>query len=351
MINDILKKTLIKIGAAMFLYLPCHGAYALKCAELSDPSQLPLKVESSKCYEIVSDGTFNNGVEISGQVIIKAGSSVTLAKANTLNLKRRGSLTVRGELIAEDNSTLNLELMSSFLSQGRTVLKADTTVNLGKSSTFKSIGALEVFPQSLFALTDNAKVELSARSVFDNALISMKGGNFENKGTLEFSAGSRIIASKNAILANHGRFTLSSGSAVTLSGSSQLSNRRNILLQGSFSFADTASCVNYGIFEVEQGGSLLFSDGASLGNQHVMNLKGFMSMSDHSAFENRNGLKIYASGLLELDGSSRLINRGSIYNDGGMATSGEAVFDNRKFYFDARNKPQEQAPAVPRQGI
>ncbi len=349
MLTDILKKSLIKVCAAVFLYLPCHVTYAVKCIELSDPAMLPSKVESSKCYEIVSDGAFNNAVEISGQVIIKAGSSVTLLKESSLNLKRRGSLTVRGEFIAQNKSTLNLELMSSFLSQGRTVVKEDTVVNLGRSATFKSIGALEVFPQSLFALTDNSKLELSGRSVFDNALISMKGGAFENKGTLELSAGSRIISSKNAIVANHGKFTLSSGSSVTLSGSSQLSNRRNILLQGSLSFADTASCVNYGIFEIEQGGNLFFGDGASLGNQHVMNLKGVMSMTGHTAFENRNGFKIYESGLLELDASSRLINRGSIYNDGGMAISGEAVFDNRKFYFDARSKPQEQAPAVLRQ--
>ncbi len=343
-----LKKSLWVIALA-FLNIPqLWAAPATSCSAIDDVAKLPLNIERGKCYELQKDMVLPSKLAIAGSLLIKNGSRVEVAPQESFSIKRGGSLTVRGILSLEKQSILNLELMSSLINQGEVHVKEDAQIVMQKSATFKSIGPLQLYPQSLISLTDNSKLELSSTTIVDNALIVMKGGALENKGTFNLSGGTRILSSKNAVLANFGRLNLNKGSVLSLGGSTQLSNRRNINLEGELNFQDTASFVNYGIVDIAHGGSLSMQGGASLSNQHVVTLKGLFSMQEHATFENRNGFKIFDSGLFEIAGAARCVNRGSVYNEGGLSTSDEGVFDNKKYYFDKHSDSTQMPPASKR---
>ncbi len=330
--------TLFKTALLAILLLPqLSQAQSGRCSAIDDIAKLPLNIERGKCYELQNDAVLPPNLLISGSLFIKSGTRAVLSENSSLSIRRGGILTVRGILSLEKKSCLNLELMSSLVNQGEVHVKEDASIVMQKSATFKSIAPLHLYPQSMISLTDNSKLELSSNTVADNALIVMKGGALENKGSLDLSSGTRIISSKNAVIANLGRFNLKKGGALELGGSTQLSNRRNICLEGEVNFLDTASFVNYGIVDIAHGGSVAMHGGASLSNQHVVTLKGLFSMQEHATFENRNGFKIFETGLFEIAGAARCVNRGSVYNEGGLSTADEGVFDNKKYYFDKHN--------------
>ncbi len=347
-------KALLILSLAVITLPAIASAQSQRCSAIDDIARLPLQIERGRCYELQHDFTLPANLAISGTLFIKSGTRAMMAPHSILNIKRGGVLTVRGILSLEQGSHLNLELMSTLINQGQMHVKEDAGIVMQKSATFKSIAPLQLYPQAVISLGDNSKLELSSNTVVDNALIVMKGGTLENKGTLDLSSGTRILCSKNAVLANLGRFNLKKGGAIELGGSTQLSNRRNISLEGEVSFQDTASFVNYGIVDIMQGGSLSMHGGASLSNQHVVTLRGFFSMQEHATFENRNGFKIFESGLFEIAGAARCVNRGSVYNEGGLSTADEGVFDNKKYYFDRHSANSEMPPAsgmVPQGGI
>lgn len=319
----------------LFISLPADAATCVGIDTLPGSKE---RFERGKCFELQKDAVVKENFLIGGNFIIKSGVKLRVESGRKITVKRGGNLNVRGELVIAEKGKLLLELMSSSSVQGSLLIRNDASVEMQKSATLKSLGRFTMYPHATLSLNDNSKLSVSGNATFDNALMIMKGGAFENVGTVKFTSGTRVMGSKNAVISNRGRLIFNKGSAVELSGSSQLSNRRNIELLGKFHTNDTSSFVNYGFFELASGGEYEMQGGSSLLNQHVMEIKGIFSMSSHTLFENRNGFKIYETGLFELKGASRCVNRGSIYNAGGMSNTDEAVFDNKKSYFDVRDE-------------
>lgn len=337
--SGIFLKSLLALALAS-----CSMSAMADCTAVTAPSQLPQRIERGQCFEVAGDLTLPKEYEVSGRLIVKAGFRLATAPDSKLKVRRGGQITVRGTMVTGKGSALSLDLTTELINQGELHVAEDSRVELLKSATLKSAGALTVYPDALITLADNSKLSLSATTVVDNAIVSLKGGALENRGTLTLSAGARLMLAKNATLSNQGRFTLMAGSAAELQGSAQLSNRRNVDNAGLLHFSDTAAFVNYGILDIAQGGTLALDGGASMSNQHAFTVDGAMLMGEHSSFENRSGMKIRKDGSLMLKGAARLVNRGSVQQGGTFETRGDAVLVNKKYFFDERT--QESLPRV-----
>ncbi len=339
----------VKFVLVMLLLTPLSVALNVAradCAAASTISSLPQTIGRGQCFEYQGSEALSGRLTVQGRLTIKAGARFEVSKGSTLMVSKGGTVTSRGIVSVNSGAALTVDSLGTFESFGELHLREDSQTNLGRSANLKSSGKFVLYPNATVLLSDNSLLLTQSSTTVDNAVISSKGGKVENRGTLNLTAGARVMISKNGSLSNSGRLGLNEGSAIAMSGNSMLSNRRNILVNGSFTFGDTASFQNYGIFDVNPTGTMQWNDGASFNNLHALTLSGTMRFKEHSVLENHNGFKIKEGGVLEITDQATAINRGSVYNSGTLMTSDQGRFDNKKFYFDA-NAQETSGSAAP----